>query len=76
MVGVAGLMVTFWVVEPAEKFVVAATLACTTQTPPPLELKVAVVAVALTSAHGPLMALKVSAPVEFVVALTAKFPPR
>jgi hypothetical protein len=35
-----------------------------------------VVAVELTIAHGPLVALKVSVPVEFVLALTVKLPPR
>ena len=43
-------MVTFWVAEPAAKFVVAAVLAFTTQVPAPLELKVP----PLTCAHGPL----------------------
>src|ERR1700694_3448948 len=68
-------MMTFWVLEPAVKFVVAGVLAFTTQVPVPLELNVPVVAVWLTKVHGPLIAVKVSAPSEFVVALTVKFEP-
>ena len=75
MVGVAGLMVTFWVPEAAVKFVVAATLAWTTQVPAPEELSVAEVAVVLTIAQGPLETLKPSVPLELVVAVTVKLGP-
>ena len=67
----------FCVFKPAVKFVVVAVLAITTQVPAPLELNVPVVVVALTKAHGPLTALRVSAPSElFAVRVTVKLPPR
>ena len=49
---------TFCVFETAAKFVVAAVLTFTTQTPAPPELNVPVVAVALTKEQGPPVVLE------------------